>query len=599
MKTLAISGLFLFSLSCAPIQKSADAVEEAFGTTGALLTTAERKTSNPAAIEDRRFDQLVEIYFETSFHLSPSRATSAGLHEWDKQLAAVTRKDFEQAIHTLHQLDRDLTAIDRHALSDGRAIDLEILSSKVKANLLDLEVLRSWEKDPNFYLGVVSESAFSLSARNFAPVNSRLESLIARQKQVPTLLQTARENLKNPPQIYTEIALDQADGAVRFFEQELTQAFAGADSKDLLAQFEASNRQCVEALKDYRQWLEKELLPQSRGEYSIGTDSFQKRLLYHEMVDTPLPTLLTKGEEELSRLRAAAREIAAQIHPGVDLKTVFKRLSAEHPTASDLVATTSAGLDSIRKFCVDRDLVRFPSEKPPIVRETPPFRRSLSFASMDTPGAYENKATEAYYSVTLPDSSWPVEKQEELLRFFNPWSLPIVSIHEVYPGHYTQFLWVKEAPSKVRKLLSSSSNAEGWAHYCEEMALDEGFGNGDPRMRLAQIQLALVRAARYLVAIRMHTRGMTISEATNFFMDHAYLDRANAEREAKRGTSDPGYLVYTLGKKMILKLREDYQAANGAGYSLGAFHNAFLSCGAPPIPIVRKLLIPETVESSL
>lgn len=599
MKKLAIFVFLPLLGACAQIQESAAAVEEAFGTTGALLTTTPYKKSELSPVADRRFDQLVEIYFDTNFALNPARGTRAGFHRYDSQTGGYTKAEIEKAIEIYKQLDRDLSELDVHSLSAARPIDWEILSNRVKGALLDLQEIRHYERDPSYYLGLISEGAFSLTARNFASEETRLQALVARLKTAPIILDHAKLNLKNPPRIYTEIAIDQADGAVRFFENEVRQAFSGKISAQWRSSFEEANSRTVEALRNYRNWLEKSLLEESHGNYAIGGTVFRKKLLYDEMVDMSVESLVAKGEEELGRLATRARELANQIQPGARVQDIIASMSKNHPAPASLVSKTQSGLEEIRNFCIQKGIVRFPNEERPVVRETPPFRRSLSFASMDSPGAYETKSTEAYYSVTLPAPEWPQSKQEEHMRFFSDWALPIVSIHEVYPGHFTQFVWVKEASSKVRKLIGCGTNAEGWAHYAEEMMLEEGYGNQDPKLWLAQTQLALVRACRYLVGIKMHCRNMTVSEATNFFMDHAYLDRANAEREARRGTADPTYLVYTLGKKMILKLRDDYRNAQSDGFSLAEFHNAFLACGYPPIPIVRKLLLPGDKSGNL
>jgi uncharacterized protein (DUF885 family) len=225
------------------------------------------------------------------------------------------------------------------------------------------------------------------------------------------------------------------------------------------------------------------------------------------------------------------------------------------------------------------------------VEETPPFARALSTASMDTPGPYENKATEAYFNVTLPDPSWTAQKTEQWMEVFNRAGIISIADHEAYPGHYTQFLWVKQAPSKVRKLIGCGSNAEGWAHYDEQMMLDEGYGNGDPKLRLAQVHEALLRNARYIVGIQMHTGNMTLEQGTDFFIKEAHQTPAVAEREAKRGTSDPTYLVYTLGKLEILKLRADYKQKMGDKFSLEQFHNEFMQQGYPPIKIIREKML--------
>jgi uncharacterized protein (DUF885 family) len=245
----------------------------------------------------------------------------------------------------------------------------------------------------------------------------------------------------------------------------------------------------------------------------------------------------------------------------------------------------------LQDFIRQHHIVTIPSPVQPIVEETPPFMRALTSASMDTPGAFEKVAKEAYFNVTLPEPGWSAQKTKEWMEGFNRGTITSTAIHEAYPGHYTQFLWVQRAPSIVRRVIGSGSNAEGWAHYCEQMMFEQGYGNGDPKLRLGQIQEALLRDARYIVGIQMHTGKMTFDQAVEFFVNEGHQTRAVAEREAKRGTADPTYLVYTLGKLEILKLREDYRKAKGAQFSLEEFHNRFLQQGYPPIPIVRRELL--------
>jgi uncharacterized protein (DUF885 family) len=272
---------------------------------------------------------------------------------------------------------------------------------------------------------------------------------------------------------------------------------------------------------------------------------------------------------------------------------VLKKLSKDHPTREKLIPETAALLSSLRDFCESHHVVGMPSEILPIVAETPPFARAYSFASMDTPGPFETKATEAYFYETLPEPGWPADRTEEHLEAYWRGDIANTAIHEAYPGHYTQYLFLPRAPTKLRKILAANSFVEGWAHYTEEMLLEQGYGNNDPALWLSQEQWALVRAARYLVGIKLHTRGMSYADAVAFFEKEAYLPKANAEREAKRGTADPTYLVYTLGKLQIEKLRKDYAAKLGSKFDLKAFHDALLSQGAPPIVIVREVMLGE------
>jgi len=266
-------------------------------------------------------------------------------------------------------------------------------------------------------------------------------------------------------------------------------------------------------------------------------------------------------------------------------------MEKDHPAANQLLGSFRDVLGGLRSFVESHRIVTIPSGTPPIVEESPPFMRALTTASMDTPGPFEEVAKEAFFNVTLPDASWNKSQVEEYLDGFNRGTIVSTAVHEVYPGHYTQFLWIACAPTKVRKLIGCSSNAEGWAHYSEQMMLDEGYGNGDLKLRLGQLQDALLRDARFVAAIEMHTGKMTVEQAIEFFVKDGYQVRPVAEKEAKRGTSDPTYLVYTLGKLQILKLRDDYRKMKGGSYTLQGFHDAFMAQGYPPIKLVRRALL--------
>jgi uncharacterized protein (DUF885 family) len=309
-----------------------------------------------------------------------------------------------------------------------------------------------------------------------------------------------------------------------------------------------------------------------------------------DMVDTPLDRLEQIGVDQLAHLQSNFRAVAASIDPKRPAVEVLRALNGAHPRASQVISLATAGLADLRTFVLAHHLATIPSTVMPIVAETPPFARATTFASMDTPGPFE-RATEAYFYVSLPDPSWPPEKQDQLLTFFSPPTLSDVSTHEVFPGHYVQFLNNRLNPDEVRSLYDSGSNAEGWAFYCEQMMLDEGLHAAEPEFRLAQIQMALTRACRYLVSIRMHTQGMTVAQAAEFFEKEAFMTPHNAMVEARRGTDDPGYLRYQLGKLEILKLRDDLQRKQGSSFELGKFHDAFLAQGAVPIKLIRRAML--------
>ncbi|HUH63991.1 MAG TPA: DUF885 domain-containing protein, partial [Terracidiphilus sp.] len=478
--------------------------------------------------------------------------------------------------------------------------DREIVLSAIRSQLLMLETIRMWEKDPDVYSSVASNAAFVLMERKFAPPDDRLRSLIAREKLMPGLLDQARANLKNPPRIYTEIAIEQLPGIVSFFEHDVPLALAEAKDPALKSEFAKTNAAVIGALNSYLAWLKSDVLPRSNGDFRIGAETFSKKLEYDEMVDLPLPKLLDIGWADLRKNRQHFNEVAKELEPDKDPRAVLEELGSMHPAPDQLLASFRATFDSLIGFIRSHRIVTIPSDVRPILEETPPFERATTFASMDTPGPFETKATEAYFNVTLPDPSMTPKEVEGYMHSFNIGTVISTAVHEAYPGHYVQFLWVPQAPSRVRKILGANTNVEGWAHYCEQMMLDEGYGQPgsgakDDReskfLRLGQLQDALLRDARFIVGIEMHTGKMTFDQAVEFFQKEGYQSKETAMVETKRGTADPTYLYYTLGKLEILKLREDLKKKEGDKFSLEQFHDDFLRQGFPPIKIVRQAMI--------
>lgn len=543
------------------------------------------------ASADQAFAALVDKYLNGLHHFSPAQATREGFHQYDAELPDYSRRVFEAEIARIKACLADLDRIPKNSLGKENRFDARLLEGSIRGHLLDIEQLRRWEKDPNYYNGAISQALFVLIQRDFAPLDERLRSLIAREQRVPEILRHARANVSNPPAISTTIAVRQVQSEIEFLKNELPQAVAGARDAKLAAQFQQVNQQTIKAYEEFLDYLKTDLAPRSRGTFAIGEENYRKKLLYDEMVDTPIAQLINLGERQLRKTQAAFRTTAALIDPAKPAPKVLEDLSRDHPDAGHVLSDSQAVLDNLREFVVSHHIATIPSPVNPRVVETPPFMRALTFASMDTPGAFETASTEAFYNVTLPDPNWTDEQKEQHLRFFSRYTIPGTSLHEVFPGHYTQFLWVKKAPTKVRKLVGCSSNAEGWAHYAEQMMLEEGYSEGDPKLLLFQLQAALMRLCRYIVGLRMHTRGMTLEQGIAFFEKEGYMERVNAEREAMRGTADPTYLVYTLGKLQILKLREDYKKKVGGLFNLQEFHERFLSYGYPPVKLIREEML--------
>jgi hypothetical protein len=530
------------------------------------------------------FAELRDQFYNDYFHFFPSEATSDGFHQYDSQL-----ENFSQAANRaeLAMFRSYIPRFEKMPPTEER----DLLLSKINGQILAINEIRYWQTNPDFYSSNITASIFSLISRKFAPPEERLRSVIARECLIPQVFQEARANLQNPPRIFTEVALEQLPGIISFFSKDVPKAFSGVTDKAAVADFQKSNTGVITALESYQQFLKSNVLPRSHGDFRLGAEKYRKKLLYDEMVDIPLDRLLKIGYANLHENQRHLAEVAKQIDPTKTPEQIAEELGKDHPAPDQLLQSFRDTFASLRQFIDSHEIINIPSAGNPILEETPPFMRALTTASMDTPGPYETKATEAYFNVTLPEKSWPPEETREYMTAFNRGTIVSTAIHEAFPGHFVQLLWFQKIQSKVKKLTQSNSNVEGWAHYTEQMMLDEGYGNHDPKLRFGQLIDALLRDCRYIVGIEMHTGNMTYEQGIEFFMKQGFMTHAYAERETKRGTSDPTYLVYTLGKLEILKLRDDYHRKVGSAFNLEQFHDEFVKQGGIPIKIIRKNML--------
>jgi len=549
----------------------------------------------------QRFQEVSDEYFDqVYFPYQPTAGTIAGYHQFDGKLEDLSRKSIDAEVASLHSFEEQVEAIPETALDQMTRGDRQMVLGQIRSRLLTLETIRPWAKDADRYSSIAANGAFSLIERKFAPADDRLRALIAREKQMPGLLANARVNLQNPPRIFTEIAIEQLPGIIRFFERDVPSAFTDVHDEALKKEFTQTNNAVISALNDHLSWLKTDLLARSNGDFRIGAETFAKKLQYDEMVDLPLDRLLAIGYEDMRRNQQQFSRIANELEPGKDPRAVLEELGHNHPAPDKLLDAFRATFDSLLGYIRAHQIVTIPSDVRPIVEETPPFMRATTFASMDSPGPFETHATNSYFNVTLPNAAMTPAQVEGFMHSFNIGTVISTSIHEAYPGHYIQYLWSLRAPSRVRKIITSTTNIEGWAHYTEQMMLDSGYGQPgagakDEReaqwLRLGQLQDALLRNARFIVGIQMHTGKMSFDEAVEFFQKEGYQSRETAVVETKRGAGDPTYLYYTLGKIEIMKLRADLIKKQGAAFSLGKFHDEFLSQGFPPIKIAREALL--------
>ena len=552
---------------------------------------------------DAEFDIVAWDYIKGYFAAHPLLAVSLGFHEFDGKTADYSRLALDAELMRLRRFDDRLKKFDLDKLSQRSSIDLRILQAAIKRELFERQDMAIYERNPMVYARAADVNIYI--KRNFAALEDRVHSIVLIESQIPNVLIAAKTNL-NPvlPKPYVELAIQIARGSADFLRKNLVEAVRDLKDDRIKAEFLDANRKAAAALTDYAGWLEREKLPKASADFALGAEKYHRMLAETELVDLPPETLLELGMARLKEEQDSFAAAARTVDPDKPAIEVFKQVQSEHPTAENLIPDVARNLEQIRKYVVARKVVTIPSEVRAQVKETPQYRRATSFASMDTPGPFEKRATEAFYYVTPTEPEWTDKQKEEWLTAFNDYTSDIISIHEAYPGHYVQFLRLNASPTtKVEKIFGSYAFIEGWAHYCEKMLLDEGYGSAASstpseeeikkaaKYRLAQAAEALLRLCRLCASIKMHTQNMTIDEATKFFEENCYYEEKPARAEAMRGTFDPGYLNYTLGKLQILKLRYDYQAQLGDEFSLLKFHNELLNHGMPPIRLLREIML--------
>ena len=563
----------------------------------ALLGAAPVPTAQPsgrpaAQAADDRYSAVAKAYFDETFRANPVSATAAGIHRYDRLLGSYSAGDYAEQLARDHRyLDR-IGAIDPAAMSPRGALDHRMLENSLRDDLLLNEAMQLWKHQPDGYVQTASGAVFLLISRKFAAPDVRLRDAIAREEQIPLLFAQARENLTAVDGDTAAIAIDDAAGSVQLFAKTVPQAFAGVGDAALRARFRRSTATAVAATKDFAGYLTRRWKAHPSGTYAIGADNYSARLKYEEGIEMPLDRYLAIGERALAQTHAEMVATAKRIDPNATTEQVLARLYKIHPTSARLLAAAQGDLVKLRAFVVAHHIIDLPPDADISVTVTPEFLRATTEASMDAPGPLERVATHAYYNVTPVDPRDPPRIQEQYLEAFNDFERPIISAHEVYPGHFVNFTIDKHLPlTLTEKLLTANSFVEGWAHYDEQMMVDQGWGDGDPRVRLMQLREAIWRNARYVAGVKMHTQGMTVAQAQRLFQTQAFLDPASARAEARRGTQDATYGYYTFGKLAILKLRADYKKKMGSAYTLARFHHDLLQYGDPAIPLLRPLLL--------
>jgi uncharacterized protein (DUF885 family) len=533
-------------------------------------------------------DDLLSYLYEAH----PTHATLDGVHTHDDLLEDLSRQGIESNTHALSGYLRRLDDINLEGLTEIERLDHRMLASNLRARMLEFEEIRTWEKNPQYYSDILASSLAGQALFNHAPVAERARRVLSKLRQTPRLIQAARDNITDPPGIFVKVGLETMRGALKFIDDDLPKAFTSVDDLHLLGDLADAQAEASQAIGAYLQHLETEVAPRARASFRLGREKFESKLKLDEGITMPLDRLLAVATRELKATQEEFRSIAGRMNGGDPLET-WARTKADHPQPGELVGVARQQLAELATFLERHNIISLPIGESITVAPTPDFYR-WSFASMWTPGPFEAKPTRAYYYLTDVDPSWAPERQEEYLRDYNHPTLWSISIHEVFPGHFLHYQHLRRVESKARKstMFAAASFVEGWAHYCEEMMMEAGFARQQPSVKLGQLAESLVRLARFIVCIRLHAEDLSVEQGMRFFRDEAFMEEASARREAERGTFDPTYLVYSVGKLMLMKLRHDYKQQQGKGFSLKTFHDTLLSGGTAPFWLHRALMLP-------
>lgn len=537
---------------------------------------------------DTHFERLSAEVLDAALDFYPTWAARLGLHAYDGRLPSVAPEALDDRLRTIRRQGKVLREFPPESLSPRQALDRELLLASLERERFELEDLRSYQRNPLVYADALDVTLYV--KRAYAPADQRVLALAEHLRQLPGFLEQARRNLEpGCPRPYVVTALDVFTGGLEFLRDQLPSVVPEA-SGPARSQLAAAYGPALEAVRAFARFLQEELLPRATEDFALGPERYRRMLWAGERVEPDLESLRRRADGELERLGEELRAAARGVDPHRSPAEVVRALSREHPTEAELIPTVERIVQELRRFLREHPVVTVPEPADCRVEPTPPFLR-WAFAMMDTAGPFEQRDVESFYYVTLPDPAWSPEDKEAWLSRFDVYTLRNTTVHEAYPGHHVHFLRLRQVPSRVGKALTSYAFVEGWAHYCEEVMLECGYGDGDPKLRVAQLVDALVRAVRFRASLGLHTEGWSVEEAARRFEEHGYLEPLPARKEAERGTFDPGYLSYTVGKLLLLELRADYQRAWGSNFRLVDFHDRLLDLGAPPIPLARRALL--------
>ena len=545
------------------------------------------------------FPHFVNDYLAYLYEVLPSQASQDGVHLHDDLLEDFSRSSVEAHVRTLAGFGRRLRQIDPKTLGRSEGVDHRIIASNIEAKMHDLETVRTWERNPCLYAEALGTGVAGQTLFEYAPEAERARRVVSKLRQAPRLVQAARDNIRDCPGIFVKIGLETWRGALKFIETELPREFSSLDDLHILGDLADASAEAADSIISYVGYLETDLAPRARASFRVGREAFERKLKLDEGIMLSAARLLAIAQRELREVQEEFRSVAGRVNSG-DFIATWRAAQEQHPDPGQLIAVAQQQVTELAAFLRQHSIVSLPDSEPVVVAPSPEFSR-WAFASMWTPGPFENRPHHAYYYLSEVDRGWPPERQKEHMRGFNVPALWNTSIREVYPGHFLQYQHLRRVESKVRKstVLAPMSFMKGWAHYCEHMMAEVGFRRGDVTIKLGQLAEALVRLVRVVVAIRLHCEDLSVEQGMRIFRDEAYLEEPKARREAERGTFDPAYLVYSVGKLMMLKMRRDYKDSQSGKFSMRAFHDAVLGQGNAPLWAHRNLLLDDASDAVL
>ena len=538
------------------------------------------------------FNALSERLIAEHWDFYPTAGARIGRHEYDGRLPDLSPSQVARRKQEIRRGKEELQSLGASSLGPEELLSYRMLELFLERELFTFEEMRPLENNPMRQAGFLNMGNYV--RRDYAPLEDRLRAAAAALRQVPDFLQTVGAALSEELSPHmVDMSVESYSGMARFYRSDLAAFAHNTNDQEISAAFTAALDTAATSLEGFVENLKSRARGGENG-FAIGSRLYSRMLTVGEGLDLPVERIAAVGQANLDDNLAYVREVAKSIDPGKTVREIVQDIGRNHPSAETLIPDTRDMLESIRQSLADHDIISLPSEDRCSVVETPAYMR-YAFAAMDSAGALETRATESFYYVTPVEDHWTAEQAEEWLAKFDYNTLKIISIHEVYPGHFVHNLHSRYGSPLplVNRATTSYAFSEGWAHYTEQMMLETEYGQGKPELLLTQLLEALVRNCRYMCSIAMHTGNMTVEQATQFFVENAYMGEHPARREALRGVFDPGYLNYTLGKLMILKLREDYRREQNGGYSLRGFHDHLLSYGAPPLPLLRHAMLKE------